>query len=210
MSRYYEAPVVAWIRACRPEAPDLDPEALVDWARAQGIDLHRYKRKDALARVSRVIGMLRGLAPTSLMDLGTGRGTALWPMMEALPQLPVTAVEFAPHRAAQLRDVAAGLPLLEPVEANGAKLPFPDGAFDAATALEVLEHVRAPEPVARELLRVARRFVVVSVPSRPDQNPEHLRLFSVPDLEALLLGAGAAQVRVEHVLNHRVALAMKC
>lgn len=48
------------------------------------------------------------------------------------------------------------------------RLPFGDGAFDAVIAAEVIEHI--PDSVYRaalaELLRVARRYVLITVPFR--------------------------------------------
>ena len=42
------------------------------------------------------------------------------------------------------------------VVGDGARLPFPDGAFDRVVAAEVLEHVPDDRPVAAELARVLR------------------------------------------------------
>ena len=42
---------------------------------------------------ARVLGTLRGIAPTHLLDIGTGRGVFLWPLLDAFPSLMVTAVE---------------------------------------------------------------------------------------------------------------------
>ena len=61
--------------------------------------------------------------------------------------------------------------------------------------------------MAREALRLARRFLIISVPSAKDDNPEHIHLFDAPTLEALLYGAGARRVTVRQVPGHYLALA---
>ena len=53
-------------------------EAAVAAGLEAGLRLHRFKRTAGLPRVRRVIGALRGLAPSRLLDLGTGRGVFLW------------------------------------------------------------------------------------------------------------------------------------
>ncbi len=57
------------------------------------------------------------------------------------------------------------------VAADGAALPFADGAFDTVLCAEVLEHV-APEEtlqrLCREICRVAAREVIIGVPDRQD------------------------------------------
>lgn len=51
------------------------------------------------------------------------------------------------------------------VVADLAELPFEDGAFDAVTCEQVLEHVPAPSVVARELERVTRPGGLIHVAS---------------------------------------------
>ncbi len=48
---------------------------------------------------------------------------------------------------------------------DGTTLPFPDGQFEAALCLDVLEHVDEPRAFLREVSRVAPRQLVVSVPN---------------------------------------------
>jgi SAM-dependent methyltransferase len=181
---------------------------------AGGLRLHKFKADVALPRVRRVLGLLRAFAPVTLLDVGSGRGTFLWPLLAdtALPDVTVTAIDRDPRRATDLGAVArGGVPRLTAARADVVELPFRDGAFDATTALEVLEHLpdAAPERAAREALRVSRRALVVSVPSHEDDNPGHVQRFDARALEALLRRAGARSVAFEHVLNHTIAVARR-
>ncbi len=47
------------------------------------------------------------------------------------------------------------------------QMAFEDGAFDIVLALEVLEHVGDPVRAMKELRRVAKRQLIVSVPNEP-------------------------------------------
>ncbi|MCB9743744.1 MAG: class I SAM-dependent methyltransferase [Alphaproteobacteria bacterium] len=206
--RYFVELAAAFVRGHRPDAPALEPAELVAWGREQGLRLHKFKRNAELPRVRRVLGALRGLGPAELLDIGSGRGTFLWPLLDAMPWLPVTAVDLSERR---VRDIDAvrrgGVQRLSAVQADAESLPLPDHAFDVVTALEVLEHVQDPARAAAELTRVTRRFILITVPSKPDDNPEHLRLFTADSLRRLMLDAGAAKVSVDGVLNHLVAIA---
>ncbi len=198
--------VRAFIRGSAPELATLDDEAMIAAARAQGLRLHKFKRTAMLPRVQRVLGILEGLEPTSILDVGSGRGVFLWPLLDAIRGVAVTSVDRDPIRVRDVQAVAAGgVTRLAGVEADAAALPWPAASFDIVTALEVLEHVDDPLPVARELLRVARRFVVVSVPSQPDDNPEHVRLFDADTLTQLFAGLGAPRVQLAWVPGHMIA-----
>ncbi|MGE0713643.1 MAG: class I SAM-dependent methyltransferase [Planctomycetota bacterium] len=209
-ARYYEDLAAAYARGALALGLEAGDDEALRQAAVAGLRLFRFKRSE-LPRVRRVLGLLRGLWPAELLDAGSGRGTFLWPLLAGLPALRVTSVERCPRRAGQLAAVARGLAgaRLRALRGDLSRLPLSDGAFDGATALEVLEHLPDPGAAARELVRVVRRFVIASVPSKPDDNPEHLRVFSPADLRDLFLRAGARRVEVEHVLNHRIAVAQR-
>ena len=187
--------------------PFASDELAVRTARRAGLRLHRFKRSTALPRVQRALSTLQSLAPSSLLDVGTGRGTFLWPVLEAFPALPITCIDIRIDRVDDLGATArGGLPLLKTLEATATALPFADGEFDVVTALEVLEHISDVEAAAREIVRVAARFVVVTVPSQADNNPEHLRLFTADSLVQLFEQAGARRVSVDEVRGHFVVV----
>lgn len=219
---YYERLAAAYVRGklasnetatddlfIRPldELTDADCTALVERGLADGLRLHRFKRTMGLARVQRVIGMLHGLQPASLLDIGSGRGAFLWTLLESFPELPVTCIDLLDHRVADIEAVrAGGVANLRGLPMDASAMTFDDDEFDVVTMLEVLEHIPDSASVAREVVRVAGRFAVVSVPSHEDDNPEHIHLFDRDRLTALFLDAGAARVNCEYVLNHLVAV----
>lgn len=204
---YYTRLAAAYARGMLPDTSGCDA-ALIEAGRAAGLKLHRFKRTAELPRVRAVIGMLQGLTPESLLDVGSGRGVFLWPLLDSFPSLPITAVDMDPTRIDHIEAVRrGGRDGLWSHAMDAAAMKFGDGEFDGVTVLEVLEHVDDPLAVAREAVRVARRFVIASVPSKEDDNPDHIRLFDARSLSALFGDAGASRVSVEYVLNHMICLA---
>jgi ubiquinone/menaquinone biosynthesis C-methylase UbiE len=205
---YYDELAVAFVRG-RLGCPVGSAAAAVLQAGIDaGLRLHHFKRTAGLPRVQKVLGILRGLAPTTLLDVGSGRGVFLWPLLDTFPDLHVTTIDTDARHVADVEAVrAGGVARVRAVQMDAQHLEFPDRTFDIVTALEVLEHLARPDLAAAEALRVARRFVVVSVPSHADDNPQHLRLFKRDTLEALLTEAGARRVQIDYVLNHMIAVA---
>jgi ubiquinone/menaquinone biosynthesis C-methylase UbiE len=161
-----------------------------------------------LPRVQKVLGVLKGLQPANLLDIGSGRGAFLWPLLDALPYLPVTCIDRLDYRVADLQAIhTGGLVRLNALHGDVTTLPFTDRSFDVVTMLEVLEHVPETRQALAEVCRVAQRFVLFSVPSKADDNPEHIHLFDQQQLRALLAEQGVIRVHVEYVLNHLIVVA---
>ena len=155
-----------------------------------------------------VLGILQGLQPESLLDIGTGRGVFLWPLLDAFPELRVTATDILDGRIGLLDAVReGGLDRLQVHKAEAARLPFDADSFDVTTALEVLEHMETPASAVRELARVTRRFIVASVPSKEDDNPEHIQLFDKTTFGDLFAQAGARAANVTYVRGHMICVA---
>jgi ubiquinone/menaquinone biosynthesis C-methylase UbiE len=187
---------------------ELDDAAAIAAGLAAGLRLHRFKRSAELPRVRRVIGALRGLGVGRLVDVGSGRGAFLWPLVDAMPEVEVTAIDLLAHRALAIEQVRrGGVERVTAARMDATALGLADASADAVTLLEVLEHMPDPAPAAREAVRVARAAVIATVPSHEDDNPEHLRLFDPAKLEALLRDGGARRVTIDHVRGHLVAVA---
>jgi hypothetical protein len=189
--------------------PDLSDDDALAAAEAAGLRLHRFKRTAGLPRVRRVIGALRGLGAARLVDVGSGRGAFLWPLLDEMPEADVTALDLLPHRAKDIDLVRrGGVDRVRGVRMDACALGLAGASAEAVTMLEVLEHMPEPARAAREAVRVARTAVVASVPSHEDDNPEHIQRFDGARLEAMFREAGARRVSIDHVLGHLVCVAM--
>jgi hypothetical protein len=80
-------------------------EMLIRLGRAHELRLHRFKRTMGLARVAKVLGALKGINPAELLDIGSGRGAFVWPLLDAFPWLPVTTLDTLDYRVADLQAV---------------------------------------------------------------------------------------------------------
>jgi ubiquinone/menaquinone biosynthesis C-methylase UbiE len=207
--RYFTHLAAAFVRGKTSGLPfGLSSEELIKIGLSRGLRLHKFKRHTELPRVRKVLGILQGLRPASLLDIGSGRGTFLWPLLDAFPHLSVTALDLNPVRVADINSVrAGGVSNLQALQMDATKINIEDNYAEVVTALEVLEHLYAPEKAAAEAVRVARKFVIASVPSKEDDNPEHLHLFDKQRFESLFLSAGAKSVKIDFVLNHMIAVA---
>jgi ubiquinone/menaquinone biosynthesis C-methylase UbiE len=108
-----------------------------------------------------------GIGPGDrVLDVAAGTGNAAIPAAEA--GASVVASDLTPELfEAGQREAARRGTRLEWRQADAEDLPFADGEFDMACAIEVLEHVPDPERTLAEMVRVARRHVLVSVPHEP-------------------------------------------
>jgi 2-polyprenyl-3-methyl-5-hydroxy-6-metoxy-1,4-benzoquinol methylase len=106
-------------------------------------------------------------APSSVIDVGCGEGVLTHRWAKQLGDGRVVGFDLEdPKLEAQWAERQRSN--LEYHTGNaGAGLPFADGEFDLATAIEVLEHVPDPERTVAEMARVAHRYLLVSVPREP-------------------------------------------
>lgn len=107
-----------------------------------------------------ILDLLRPLSPgASILEVGCGTGH----FARALAERGFRVAGVDPERAM----LAAARERVPVVCADGLRLPFGDGAFDATVVVAVLEFVSDPVAFLVEARRVAReRVVVLSVTSR--------------------------------------------
>ncbi len=134
-------------------------------------NLIRYTRGNVVSRThirrfQRLLGdRLAPYAPGSLLDAGCGEGFTLRALAERFPRAARTGVDADAAAIAFARQHHGEGTAFE--QADLYRLPFADASFDAVVCSEVLEHLAAPGRALDEVLRVARRVAVITVPREP-------------------------------------------
>lgn len=107
------------------------------------------------------------LARSPVLDFGCGAGAYVRALLDA--GYDAIGVDIAEYPAWQ-ESVPAHFARI----GSGTELPFMDGAFDSTLCFEVLEHLTNPREVLRELMRVTRHQILISVPNCTDERAYRL------------------------------------
>lgn len=161
----------------------------------------KYESRNPLKRamLNRFLRRVRSIVDASdadvILDVGTGEGL-FWQDTSRRPT--VIGVDIR-HEAL----VEAGGTGVLPIRGSAFCLPFADSSFDLVLAMEILEHLPQPENAAKELRRIARERVIVTVPWEPwfslavlfgsgqhwrrlGREPEHINAFGPHEIKSLL------------------------
>jgi SAM-dependent methyltransferase len=128
-----------------------------------------------------IAALLPLLGASTVLDVGAGTGRVATILGQLDPSLRVYGVDPVLALLQEARKKTRCPALV----GDGARLPFADGAFDAAVATGVLHHVPDPSTVVREMLRVSRLAVFIS-----DNNIFGAGSKAVRLLKGALYGAG--------------------
>jgi 2-polyprenyl-3-methyl-5-hydroxy-6-metoxy-1,4-benzoquinol methylase len=110
--------------------------------------------------------LLDRAAPRSLLDVGCGEGVLVHRWAQRLGDGRLIGIDLE-EDSIQAGWAEHQAPNLEYRVMEAGKLPFADGEFDLASAVEVLEHLPDPEHTLSEMARCAARHLLVSVPREP-------------------------------------------
>ncbi len=229
MERYYKKELVAYVRGALTrlkEEEELknavfknDPSLLSDeelsslikTAGKYGIKTYYFKKSERiLPRVRAVLGFLRGIEFSSLLDVGSGRGAFLIPFLDQFSDIFVTSLDILPKRVQMLSDMSfGGIDRLTVKNADICDTPLDEHSFDVVTMLEVLEHIPRVEDAIKNAVRIAKKHIVVSVPSREDDNPEHIHLLTRDRLCSYFEKYGVKDLTFSYVNGHLIMIASK-
>jgi 2-polyprenyl-3-methyl-5-hydroxy-6-metoxy-1,4-benzoquinol methylase len=105
-------------------------------------------------------------APQSVLDVGCGEGVLTHQWAAQLGERRIVGIDLDDAKLKAEWETRTR-PNLEYLTMPAEHLPFADGEFDLASAIEVLEHVPDPAHTVAEMARVASRHLLVSVPREP-------------------------------------------
>lgn len=107
---------------------------------------------------------VKALHPISVLDVGCGEGFTLAKLKKAKIGKTLEGIEYVDDAITLGKKLH---PSLKIKKGTIYKLPYKANSFDVVLCTEVLEHLEDPEHALRELKRVTKKYLVLSVPNEP-------------------------------------------
>lgn len=108
---------------------------------------------------------LYSCTPHTVLDIGCAEG--MYAISAARADAVAVGIDISETKLQRAVSYAAEFEVTDKaffLSADGHHLPFGDDSFDMVICSQVLEHLSDPELAMRELARVAKRWVIISVP----------------------------------------------
>ncbi len=131
---------------------------MVDWA-----DMERFNPTARhLKRI--IVALIRGVMPIeSLLDAGCGIGVNVRDLRLKFPSLRITGADLSERILDQARQYVGTDPMIEFVPLDLGHT-FLDRQFDLVLCNQVLEHLEDDRQAIRNLVQMARRWILITVP----------------------------------------------
>ena len=111
-----------------------------------------------------LVNLTKAKTVDSILDVGCGEGFTLNRLREKGIGKKLEGLEYSKDAIALGRET---YPDIKISQGSIYKLPYKDNAFDLVLCTEVLEHLDKPQDALKELVRVSKKYLVISVPNEP-------------------------------------------
>ena len=105
--------------------------------------------------------VLDSFKENSVLDIGSGDGFLLKKLLGKNKNIKALGIDISPVALEKAKENGIDTMLLDITE----PLPFENNSFESVLLLDVLEHMFQPESVLQEAVRVAEKYVYISVPN---------------------------------------------
>jgi 2-polyprenyl-3-methyl-5-hydroxy-6-metoxy-1,4-benzoquinol methylase len=139
----------------------------------------------------RFLTVLGSVQPQSVLEMGCGEGFLLTSIKKQFPNIPLLGQDNLDVALAAGKEI---FPDLDLQHGDIYHINQPDHSWDVVIASEVLEHLDHPDAAIKEMKRVAKRYLLLSVPHEPlfrgsnllrgrhltrlGNHPEHINLWT--------------------------------
>lgn len=113
---------------------------------------------------STLVNLAKPLDPKSILDAGCGEGFTMNRLNENSVGREIEGIEFSEDAIKLGKNL---FPTLKFRQGSVYEMPYKKNSFDLVVCTEVLEHIDDPEKVLKELIRVSKNYLIVSVPNEP-------------------------------------------
>lgn len=113
---------------------------------------------------SSLISLVKSLKPETILDAGCGEGFTMDTLSKNRIAERIEGVEYSKESIILGKKL---FPNLTFRQGTVYKLPYKDNSFDLIICTEVLEHLEESAKALREMLRVSKKYLIVSVPNEP-------------------------------------------
>lgn len=169
-----------------------------------------------------VIKILKPLEIKSVLDVGCGEGITLDRFKKEGIGKELVGIDYSNDALKIGKKIYPGLNLKK---GDIYKIQEKDNSYDLVMATEVLEHLKDPEKALGELIRVSKKYVLLSVPNEPffiganflrgkylksfGNHPEHINHWTFIGFERFLKKNGLKIVKKKHPFAWTLILASK-
>ena len=179
-------------------------------------NLEKHTTKNPISRLfldnflRTVIDTIKPLGVKSILDVGCGEGFTLSQLKKETSFQKLEGVDAVKESITVGKKLHPDLPLKL---GDIYDLDYKDNSFDILLCTEVLEHLAKPADALKELIRVSKKYVLVTVPNEPwftisrilrgknllqlGAHPEHIQWWTANEFKKFVGKQKAGKIRLQ-------------